>query len=178
MNKVVNEIKRKIREKPWDDYICIYKRNLLKLIGQLSQEKPKIVILEGCDGVGKSSVRVLISNYNGNYFILERFTPSIYAYGKLYNRDIDLTYIAEVESALLRSFRVCPIFLFCSIDELYKRFKRGKHVVTLKKYDLMAIQDEMKKFIDDYSLLNWKKIDNTSRSPEKTFKMIKEVYKL
>lgn len=121
---------------------------------------------------------MLISNYNGNYFILERFTPSIYAYGKLYNRNIDLAYIVEIESALLKAFRVCPIFLFCSIDELYKRFKKGKHVVTLEKTDLMRIQEEMHEFIDNYSLLDWLKIDNTSRSPEETFEMVKEVYKL
>jgi len=140
--------------------------------------KPKIIILEGCDGVGKSSVRVLISNYDGKYFILERFTPSIYAYGRLYKRNIDMRYMQDVEIALLKSFDICPIYLRCQIDELYKRYKRGKHVVSLRKKDLMNIQLAMENYINNYSMLKWMKIDNTTRSPQETFEIIKEVYEL
>ena len=140
--------------------------------------KPKIIVLEGADGVGKSSVRFLISNYNGSYFILERFTPSIYAYGKLYRRNLNMNYVHSVEVALLKSFEVCPIYLCCKVDELYRRYKRGKHVVSLSKEDLMRIQVAMEDFIENYSVLNWMRIDNTSRSPQEVFKIIKETYRL
>jgi len=140
--------------------------------------KPKIIILEGCDGVGKSSVRILISNYDGKYFILERFTPSIYAYGRLFKRNLDMNYIRDIEVALLKSFDVCPIYLYCDVNELYRRYKRGKHVVSLSKEDLMRIQVAMKDFIENYSVLKWMRIDNTNRSPQETFRIIKEAYKL
>jgi thymidylate kinase len=136
--------------------------------------KPKAIILDGVDGVGKSSVRILISNYNGNHFIVERFTPSIYSYGKFYNRKLDIDYIFSLEESLQKSFDVCAIFFKCSLDVLFERFKLGKHVITLTEADLQYLQNEMEKYIDTMSKIKWIKIDNTHLSPQEIFEFLKK----
>ena len=140
--------------------------------------KPKIIILEGADGVGKSSLRFLISNYNGKYFILERFTPSIYAYGKLFKREVDMNYVKRIESALLEAFDVCAVFLHCSPEILYKRYKRGKHVFKFTESDLVKLQEWMIEFIVEISKIDWLCIDNSFRSPQITFELVKARYEL
>jgi len=139
---------------------------------------PKAIILEGVDGVGKSSVRILISNYNGNHFVLERFTPSIYAYGRFYKRGLDPSYIASLEEALQSAFDVCPVFLKCSPDVLYERFKTGRHVVELTASDLELLQDMMEDYVDNFSILPWMKIDNTNITPQAIFEKIREVFRI
>jgi len=144
----------------------------------LIQEKPMAVILEGCDGVGKSSVRVLLSEYDGNLFILERFTPSIYAYGKYFKRSINLDHLSHLEKRLLEAFIVIPIFLYCNPEELYRRYSKGRHVLKLSLEDLRKIQDLMIAFVRYNSYISWSKVDNSEISVEETFKFIRETFKL
>lgn len=138
--------------------------------------RPNVVILDGVDGVGKSSVRILLSQWDPNLFIIERFTPSIYAYGIFYNRNLDIKKLIQLEGALEKSFTIYPIYLYCGNPKiLWKRYCQGRHVLTLDKKDLIYLMDLMDEYIKKYSYYQWKKINTSIKKPNEIFQIIKDM---
>jgi thymidylate kinase len=145
------------------------------LKGQTIRRNPPI----GPDGVGKTALRMLLTECNdGNIYIIERFTPSIYAYGKFYGRKLNMDYLYSIEKEFMKSFSLCSVFLRCDPEILYKRFIRGIHSKTFSLKEVSLIQEMMKYYIKNISILNWLIIDNTNLVPEEEFKIVVERFKL
>jgi thymidylate kinase len=125
------------------------------------------------DGVGKTSLRMLLSNYNdGNLYIIERFTPSVYAYGRFFGRKLDVDYLHLVEEGFMKSFSPYPVLLRCDPKVLHGRFARGRHSTTFSLEEIDLIQEIMEDYVRDLSALSWLVVDNTSLTPEETFKAV------
>ena len=138
-----------------------------------------VIILDGADGVGKSTVRKYLHEHDPTAFIIERFTPSMFAYGVFYRRKIDVVRMLKYEERLSRNFNVHAVLIECSDEEeLWDRFRRSRHIVNLSKQDLQMIQQFLRSYCKYVSTLNWETYDSFKKSAEDIAKqIISEVYK-
>ena len=136
-------------------------------------EKPKIIILDGPDGSGKSSVRKEIDEYIPTCFTIERFTPSVYTYAKLYERPTDLDYIHLLEINMEKTFDICPVLLECDIQLLYDRCQKGTHTFPIRYIDLCYAIEYMEHFTKKLSKLKWITITSEFLRPDQIFDIIK-----
>lgn len=133
------------------------------------------IAVDGLDRVGKSSlIKALHELTNYKYQIVDRFTGSTYAYGKLRDRDIDYEAIFENEKALMSIGKVFVVIVSADTDVIVKRMK-----ATDEKDIEIADIDKLKELYSEYSLLtplNVIRIDTTNDSPtecaEKVLSMI------
>lgn len=143
-------------------------------IGLYSEGKPKVIVIDGVDGVGKTTLRVALSRLEGSINIIERYTPSIYAYGKLEDREIDLKYLHDIEERITKLFKVYPFLLTCRVERLYERYLKNRHAVKLSLADLIYLQREMTFYVNNLSKLSWIKLDVSFSSPQE---VVEEVVK-
>lgn len=136
----------------------------------------RVILLEGADGAGKTSLRKLLHERYPDIITIERFTPGMYAYGKFFKRPIRIEKLLALEKAAQDVFELVPIFLYCDVNELYKRYIRGHHIYSFTRGDLETIQNLIIEFIKKFSTIDWVKIDNTSLPPEKVFEIVEVMF--
>jgi len=140
--------------------------------------KPKIIILDGPDGSGKSTIRALIDTHQPTCLVIERFTPSIYAYGKLYERTINLDYIAALETYMSDVFDVCPVLFECDVQILYDRCQKGHHSFPIRFIDLCYTIEYMEHFVKNITKLKWMTISSEFFRPDQIFDIMKRKFEL
>jgi thymidylate kinase len=137
--------------------------------------KPTVVVLDGPDGVGKTSVRML---FRSDYFVIERFTPSLYAYTAFFRRQLNMDYVWDIEKGFQTAFQVAPVMLFCDYQELFKRYMAGIHKYKYSVEDLANIQDLMMEFVNKHSTFTWFKVDTTTKPPEQIYEEIRRKFEI
>ncbi len=91
-----------------------------------------VVIFDGMSGAGKTTLRYKLYQYlDGNVLTIDRFTPSVWVYDYLRekNRRIEIQKIEEEFQAAL--FPLC-VLLFCDFEESLKRI--SKNVFRISKF--------------------------------------------
>ena len=87
--------------------------------------KPKLIILEGVDKVGKTSVyQTLRRMTNYGPLVIDRFLGSNYAYDLFWGREHYIKNYDRLEKSLMKSFDVYLIYLICSGPEHKRRLKK------------------------------------------------------
>lgn len=122
----------------------------------------KIVILTGCDKVGKTSIwQEINSQTRYKHFMIDRFVEGFQAYKEIFNKSDDLCNLEELKVFEENMKRVPHILihLTCSADEIRRRCKETGH----EEYDVELHQEIYKKYVD-LSTLNKYTIDTTNKS--------------
>ena len=85
-------------------------------------EKPTLIVLEGVDEVGKSSVYQLLRRRTDyGPLVIDRFLASNFAYDAFLDRDHHVGDYMRTERALMRIFNCYLVYLTAELDELQAR---------------------------------------------------------
>lgn len=106
----------------------------------MKKEKFKIIILEGTDKVGKSTIyQALNRASNYKYFVIDRLTASGIVYDEVYHRDNRSEEIKSLETELsnLNTAEVYLVYLFCDRHIQARRISQEDELSTdrLKNLD-------------------------------------------
>lgn len=91
----------------------------------------RIVIFEGLDRSGKSTLRLELLKKIKNIITVDRMTASNYVYAMYYNREEDFIYLAYLESVL--STRGVIVYCYCNYEEYLKRCGNTNHEILSEK---------------------------------------------
>ena len=95
----------------------------------------KLIIFEGCDRSGKSSLRLELLKKIPNILTIDRLMASNYVYAKYFNRKEDFEYLRYLDSVL--SMRGIIVYCYCDYKTYLKRCKDTKHeIFSEKEYNL------------------------------------------
>lgn len=137
-------------------------------------EKPKLIILEGVDKTGKSSVYQAFRKMTDyGPLVIDRFLGSNYAYDFFWKRNHHIKDYGYRERLLNNIFDVYLIYLVCDENELNKRLKKGKEDYNFAPIKRIRMVDKL--FYLYFNLSNFKNktIINTSKTtPEETSELI------
>ena len=147
--------------------------------------KEKLIIFEGEDKVGKSSlINIFNKKTNFKYLVQDRSFVSSLVYNEIFNRDREKYYI-NIARTMLESFDIIFIFLHCTKDVQFKRLKDANETlpkqlvntnvnnVYLKYFANLALShfstfsfysfDTSNFLVDDLANILVNKIDNLER---------------
>lgn len=94
----------------------------------------KLIIFEGLDRSGKSTLRLELLKNLKNIITVDRMTASNYVYAMFYNREEDFIYLAYLESVL--NTRGIVVYCYCDYSEYLTRCKNTNHeVLTGKEFE-------------------------------------------
>jgi thymidylate kinase len=91
----------------------------------------KLIIFEGIDRVGKSSLREALRKKMPGLITIDRLTPSNYVYSTFYKREEDKDYLAYLEAVL--STRGIVVYCYCNYQTYLKRCNDTKHEILSEK---------------------------------------------
>lgn len=124
----------------------------------------KLVIFEGLDRSGKSTLRLELLKKIKNIITVDRLTASNYVYAMFYNREEDFLYLAYLEAVLMTR----GIVVYCYTDyKTYKeRCKNTEHEILSEK-DFIAQQSLYEYYFKNVTLYrNIIKFDTSNMSTE------------
>jgi len=137
--------------------------------------KQMIVLLEGVDGTGKTTIKkALEKKSNWKYIVTDRLIASSIVYDKLYNRKDREHILLELERDLARIAEVYMIYLECDNEILLKRlkYKKEDQDIILK---IKASKRAFSKYLNA-TCLRYKKLNTSKDFPNETVdKIIKFV---
>ena len=141
--------------------------------------KPKLIILEGPDKVGKSTIyQMLRKKTEYGPLVIDRFLASNFAYDNYWERNsvhIEYDDYDQIEKNLMEIFDCYLVVLYCSdTSVLLDRINREE-----TNHDLETLQEDALKKLDMlfdeyycYSKFFKTKIDTSKNSPEETLDQI------
>jgi len=138
-----------------------------------STAKPRLIILEGTDRVGKNSLQDAIDQQTRyKHLVMDRGPIGFKAYCEIYEKSIDLfNYYVDMEEVLAENPDVLIIYLTCETEELIRRCKNTNHEIL--DFDLH------RKIYDAYyetSLFPEKvKVDTTNKTSDEIVKELIEL---
>ncbi|MCM8804224.1 MAG: hypothetical protein NC833_03100 [Candidatus Omnitrophica bacterium] len=133
----------------------------------------KIIILEGIDKVGKSTIKEKIHKMtNYKYIIVDRFIGSNYVYSKFKNRENDdeLKKYLELEKKIQSIDNFYFIYLYTDKKDIIKRIKQTKEI-DIKIKDI----DKLINIYEEYLLqtsLDYYRINTSLWTPQKCAEII------
>jgi len=140
------------------------KRNYPEIIYKMIK-KQKIIIFEGTDKTGKTTIKkVLEEKSNWKYIVLDRFCGSSIVYDKIYNRPDREYMLLRLESDLREIADVYLIYFYCNIKDQIERCKKEK-----EKNSIIKNIRKAKNLYEDYldkTYLNHIKINTSNKSIE------------
>lgn len=139
--------------------------------GTLNLIKPKIIIFEGTDKVGKSTLyKEFNEATNYSFFCIDRFTASGYVYDKVYNREDRVEAIQIIEKSLNKSLNseIYLIYLYCDLNLQIKRIKELDKFSEDRLNNLRLAKDLYKDYLDRICSYNVIEIDTTNKSIKST----------
>lgn len=142
---------------------------------KLVANKPLLIVLEGPDKVGKTTVyQALRRATNYKPLVIDRFTGSNLVYDQFYNRDTDILDYYKIEEELMILFNVVVVHLTCQPTELVKRIEIGETGVdkTRALDSYQAIADLYLKYIRDTPYNFVFTIDTTFATPSEVVSQI------
>ena len=138
--------------------------------------KPKLVILEGADKVGKSTTHKLLAHEtNHKVMIIDRFIGSYIAYGEMNGTKTpeEIRDMYNLEDKLQESFDILLVYLHAPVEELLIRSKRHNELEKESFY-INHIATYYKKYLRMTSF-NHVEIDTGVFSPKGCVDRITEV---
>ncbi len=121
----------------------------------------KILVFEGCDKSGKSTlIREVHKATNYKYIITDRFTPSSITYGKYRNRKLNYDEYYEIEKKL--SDDVILFYITASNDSIKKRIV-SENEKDITSEDIMGLKREYVNYLCNTHFIYFV-IDTTNRS--------------
>ena len=112
--------------------------------------KPKLIIFEGVDKSGKTSLKVEFNNKtNYRYWVLDRSIISSIVYDSVYHRD-NLSYLEDCLFALKKSFNLKVILCTAEKTIIESRLEFANETLPNELKDISKIQKLFKKVLDDY----------------------------
>lgn len=101
----------------------------------------KLIIFEGIDRSGKSSLRIELLKKIKNIITIDRLTPSNYVYSMFYKREEDRDYLAYLEAVL--STRGIVVYCYCNYETYLKRCSDTKHeILSEEDFNTQRMQYE------------------------------------
>ena len=126
--------------------------------------KPRVIILEGISGSGKSTFHHAVGQLSGyRDSVISRFTPSMWVYNKVYGRE-EVDY-ESINQALEQDHEVHVIWLIVDVEEALRR-KVAKGDLD-KLEDMEAAHLAYEEYFDRVTVLRhvyW--IDTTGRTED------------
>lgn len=109
---------------------------------KIVKNKPTIIIFEGVDKSGKTSLKDEFNKRtNFSYIVLDRFTTSSKVYNDSFNRDKkNILYYDEVEKIMSEMFNVIVIYCCCDTHIIKERLIANNEVLP----DELKFIDEIK----------------------------------
>ena len=130
----------------------------------------KLVIFEGTNRSGKSTLRMELLKSIPNILTIDRFTPSNYVYSMLYNREEDFVYLAYLE--FIMSTRGIIVYCYTDYPTYIQRCKNTGHEVQTEE----EFNKEKKIFEDYFNNItlykNIIKFDTSKMSTESCVKIL------
>jgi thymidylate kinase len=133
-----------------------------------------IVILEGMDKVGKTSVKEALRRaYDNKVIIVDRFTGSNFVYALFHGREtIDQAKQYLLIEEKMKDFPILPVYLIASSDKIAERIEKHNETdIGVSDYD------SLKKLYDLYLKMtpfDYFKVDTSERTIQDTVVMIIE----
>ena len=110
----------------------------------------KLVIFEGMDGTGKTTLRKKFEHKSKyKHTVIDRFTGSAIVYDEIYGRKSNKNSHLIFETKLKEIIDVYLVYLFCDRDILRKRLKKKKDIIS--KEDLDKADTLYDEYLDDTS---------------------------
>lgn len=137
--------------------------------------KPILVILEGADKVGKTSVhKILGRETEHSILIIDRFIGSYIAYGEINGRnDPPKEELYEIENKLQELFTPLVVYLHAPIQELLLRSANAGEIWSEGFY-IRNIQHHYEKYLDNTEL-SQVHIDTSTHTVKECVEIIKGV---
>jgi thymidylate kinase len=133
-------------------------------------KKTKLLIFEGLDKVGKSTLIQEVHKLTDyKYLTIDRFAATAFAYGELYKRKIDYDMYVQTMHDLAIAFDVKVIFVFAKKNIWWDRMKSaGETSLSFDQYE--SLMSFFKKFFARVtskagSSIEIIRVDTTSETP-------------
>lgn len=112
----------------------------------------KLLIFEGIDRSGKTSLREALRKKIPGLITIDRLTPSNYVYSMFYKREEDRDYLAYLEAVL--STRGIVVYCYCNYETYLKRCTDTKHE-TLSEEDFNTQRMQYEFYFSHMTLYNY-----------------------
>lgn len=138
------------------------------------KDKPILIIFEGVDKSGKTSLKDLFNKEtNFCYVVLDRLTTSSKIYNNFFERD-RYEYYENFERSVLSSFDVLVILCECDTEIIKERLKNANEFLPEKLKDIDEVKAAFRKEVDD-SFSNYIVINTMKDINECVQEIIKKV---
>lgn len=92
----------------------------------MQNKKPTLILLEGVDKVGKSTIyQALRRETNYGPLVIDRYLASNFAYDIFWNREHYIKNYSQAEISLKRTYNVVMVYLTCEQELLKARMVKG-----------------------------------------------------
>lgn len=110
--------------------------------------KPLIVVFEGQDKVGKSTlVKKFNEATNFKYLVIDRLTTSSFVYTEAFGRGDDvMAYFNEVHETFKKNFTVLQVLLVSDEDDIIKRLNDAGEKLPKELADIKKVKEKFFKF--------------------------------
>ena len=127
-----------------------------------NESKPILIIFEGVDKVGKTTIRDRFNKKtNFGYVVLDRLTTSSKIYNRFFGRD-RLGYYELVEDALIRAFNVLIVLCECDTEIILKRLEDAKEELPKQLKNIYEVKRAFREEVDR-SFVNYIVIDTSNK---------------
>lgn len=129
-----------------------------RVIQMQEDKKPIIVVFEGVDKSGKTSVRDRFNSITDfKYIVIDRLTTSSKVYNKIFGRD-RYKYYDEIERRIKDAFNVIIVICKCDDRIIKQRLKNAKEELPTKLKNIGKVSDEfeeeVRKSFDNFIIVN------------------------
>ena len=142
----------------------------------MSENKPILIIFEGVDKSGKTTIKDRFNKKtNFGYVVLDRLTTSSKIYNEFFGRD-RLGYYNEVENSVIKAFNVLVVLCECDTEIISRRLSNANEKLPEQLKDIDKVKKAFREEVDK-SFINYVVIDTTSRDVDECVENIITIVK-
>lgn len=128
----------------------------------MNKSKPILIIFEGVDKTGKTTIRDRFNKKtNFGYVVLDRLTTSSKIYNEFFGRD-RLDYYKTIEDAMIKAFNVLVVLCECDTEIILERLRNANEELPEQLRNVDEVKKAFREEVER-SFINYVVIDTTNK---------------